>query len=127
MHGRESRLANVNSVLDMFNEPDVRSSQIAVRQVPPNDSGLQDAAAFERRLARFGVGLAHFAEEVQVCRHYDSGAEMGCRREMNFVGEVIGEETHGDLALAVRVLVNRSGDDAFLKVRRHFGEKVRRD
>ena len=52
---------------------------------------------------------------------------MGCRRQMDFVGEVIGEETDGDLALAVRVLVNRGGDDAFLKVRSHLGEKVCRD
>ena len=43
---------------------------------------------------------------------------------MNFVGEVIGKETDGDLPLAVRVLVNRRSDDAFLKVGSHLGEKV---
>jgi len=43
---------------------------------------------------------------------------------MNFVGEVVGEEADGDLALAVGVLVDRSGDDSFLEVGSHFREEV---
>src|ERR1700730_17345489 len=64
---------------------------------------------------------------MQVRGHHDSGAEMRCRREVHPVGEVIGEQTHGDLTLAVRVLVNRGADDTFLKVRRHLGKEVRGD
>src|ERR1700688_219646 len=84
--------------------------------------GLQDGAALENWLARLGFDGSHFAEEMQVRGHHDSGAEMRCRREVNPVGEIVGEETHGDLTLAVRVLVNRSGDDSFLKVRSHLGK-----
>src|SRR5277367_333845 len=88
---------------------------------------LQDAPALVRRLARFRVCLAHFAEQVQVRGHYDSRAEMRSGRGLNTVGEAIGEETHSDLALAIRVLVNRSGDDSLLKVQSHFGEEIRGD
>src|ERR1700689_2826835 len=52
---------------------------------------------------------------------------MCCRREVDLIGEVIGEETHGDLTLAVRVLVDRSSDNAFLKVGSHLGKEVRSD
>src|SRR5208282_1862005 len=52
---------------------------------------------------------------------------MCCRGEMDFVCEVVCKETHGDLALTVRVLVNRGGDDSFLEVRSHLGEEVRGD
>src|ERR1700675_974450 len=52
---------------------------------------------------------------------------MRGRREVNAVGEVVGEETHRDLTLAVGVLVNRGGDNSFLKVRSHLGEEVRGD
>src|SRR5580658_608179 len=89
-----------------------------------NFLGLQDAAGLKRRLARLGICLAHFAEEMQVRGHYNSGVDMRCGRDVNFIGEVIGEKANGDLALPVRVLINRSGDDAFLKIRRHLREEV---
>lgn len=95
--------------------------------MPDEFSGLQDGAALEGSLARLGFRLAHLAEEMQVRGHHDSRAKMSRWRQMNLVGEVIGEEAYRDLPLAVRVLINRRGDDSFLKVGRHFRKKIRSD
>ena len=69
----------------------------------------------------------HFAEQVQVGRHYYPGTEVRGRREGDLIGKVIRHQANGHLALTVGLLIDRRRDDVSLKIRRHLGEKIGRD
>ena len=57
-------------------------------------------------VAELCVSHPDFAKEVQVGRHYNARAQVNGRREIRFVGEIVGEQSHGDLTLPVGLLVD---------------------
>ena len=52
---------------------------------------------------------------------------MDGRRERYFAGQMIGHQPNRQLALTMWLLIDGSRDGSFLKVRGHFGEKIRSD
>src|SRR5208337_354883 len=70
---------------------------------------------------------SHLPEELQVGGHYDPGTEANHGRKGRLAHQVIRHEANCDLALTVRLLVNRGGNRSFLEVRSHFREQVGRD
>jgi hypothetical protein len=57
-------------------------------------------------VAELCVGHPDFSKEVQVGRHYNAWAQVNGRREIRFVGEIVGEQSHRDLTLPVGLLVD---------------------
>ena len=81
----------------------------------------------EGRVIELHARQSDLSEKMQVRRHYDPGAKMDGRRERYFAGQIVCHQPNRQLALTMRLLINGSGHGSFLKVRRHFREKIRRN
>src|SRR5690242_19593374 len=88
---------------------------------------LQDSEFLQCGIVKLKVGQPHLAEQVQIRRHDYSRAEMDGRWKRNLAGQVVCHEPQRHLTLTMWLLVNRSGNDPLVKIRRHFREQVGRD
>ena len=61
---------------------------------------------------------------MQIRGHYDAGAEVNSGWEGGPVGEMVRQDAHRDLTLAMRLLIDGRGDRSFLEIGRHLGEEV---
>jgi DNA-binding NarL/FixJ family response regulator len=83
--------------------------------------------AAQSGIVELRISQDDLAEEMQIGGHHDTRAEMHVWREGHFVGQMVHQESDGHLALAMRLLIDGSGDRSFLEVGCHLREQVGRD
>src|SRR6266700_2251414 len=86
-----------------------------------------DGFLAKHRLSFVHFVVLHFAEQLQVGSQNDTRIQITRVRDRQPVKEMVHQQADSNLALQVRVLINRRTDRALAQMRDHFWKEVRGD
>jgi hypothetical protein len=87
-------------------EPRCQRTWLLLFDISMSGGGTDRCAKFRGGFARLSIGEAHLSEKVQVRRHDYTRAEVHGGRKVHLIGKTVGQNTHRNLTLAIRLLIN---------------------